>query len=213
MIKAIIFDMDGVLVGNEGVGFLADNVTLAHWNTSISEDDYKQVAGRSIHTRIPLFEKMFGIKIDLEEFSAIFIPVVLKILEKEIIASKDTVQAVFQKARERGFKIAVATSARKGKVDGIIDGLDVRGYLNSLVTADDIADHKPHPGVYLESAKRLGLTPDECVVVEDSPVGIEAGKRAGMQVLGFKTSKFTLEELSAADIMISNLDEVLDHVG
>ena len=79
-------------------------------------------------------------------------------------------------------------------MDLVLDTLSLRHYFDSTLSSEDVTEHKPHPEVYLKSAKNLQMAPDRCLVFEDSFSGITAGQRAGMQVLGVLTSH-TSEEL------------------
>jgi len=93
-----------------------------------------------------------------------------------------------QKLKAAGIRIGVATSAPRANLDFIIDGLSLRSVMDSLLSSEDVRSHKPDPEVYLKSAERLGVSPDRCVVFEDSYSGVTAGLRAGAKVVGVLTS-------------------------
>lgn len=99
-----------------------------------------------------------------------------------------------QDLKANAFRLGVATSAPRANMDLVLDTLSLRHYFDSTLSSEDVTEHKPHPEVYLKSAKNLQMAPDRCLVFEDSFSGITAGQRAGMQVLGVLTSH-TSEEL------------------
>jgi beta-phosphoglucomutase len=96
-----------------------------------------------------------------------------------------------------GVPRAVGTSATRPDVLSLLGTLGLRRYFEVIVTADDVRFGKPSPEVYLESARRLGSSPAECLVFEDSLVGVEAARRAGMRAIGVTTAH-TAEELVGA---------------
>jgi beta-phosphoglucomutase len=86
----------------------------------------------------------------------------------------------------------------------ILDVLDVGDCFQSLVSAEEVPHGKPAPDVFLLAAERLGVSPSRCVVVEDAPAGVEAGRRAGMQTIGIASMGRALE----ADVVVSSLDRL-----
>ena len=96
-----------------------------------------------------------------------------------------------------GVPRAVGTSATRGDAVSLLEGLGLRRYFDVIVTADDVRFGKPNPEVYLESARRLGARPANCVVFEDSVVGVQAARSAGMRAIGVTTAH-TASELQHA---------------
>ncbi len=96
-----------------------------------------------------------------------------------------------------GVPRAVGTSASRGDVESLLGALGLRRYFDVIVTADDVRFGKPSPEVYLESARRLGAPPTACLVFEDSLVGVQAARRAGMRAIGVTTAH-TVDELRRA---------------
>jgi beta-phosphoglucomutase-like phosphatase (HAD superfamily) len=106
-----------------------------------------------------------------------------------------------------GVPRAVGTSASRGDVESLLGALGLRGYFEVIVTAEDVALGKPDPAVYLESARRLGSAPSECLVFEDSLVGVVAARRAGMRAIGVTTAHSAEELLGAgAETTIANFE-------
>jgi beta-phosphoglucomutase-like phosphatase (HAD superfamily) len=104
--------------------------------------------------------------------------------------------------------MAVASSAISKNVDFIVDALELRAYFHVILTADEVKQAKPHPEIFEKAAHKLGLVPADCVVIEDSFVGIEAAKRAGMKCVAV-ASTFPAPELRAhthADLVVQTLE-------
>ena len=119
--------------------------------------------------------------------------------------------------KSRGFKTAVATSAPRANLDLIANFLKLDKKMDSMMSSEDVKHHKPNPEVYLESAKRVGVAPSDCIVFEDSFSGVTAGLNAGMKVVGV-LSTHTKEQLPPCDFYINdysevNVDKVLELLG
>ncbi len=100
--------------------------------------------------------------------------------------------------KERGIKTAVATSAPRANLDLIISRLNLTSAMQSFMASEDVEHHKPDPEVYLKSARRIGMSPERCVVFEDSYSGVSAARNAGMKVVGVLTSH-AVDELPPCD--------------
>jgi beta-phosphoglucomutase-like phosphatase (HAD superfamily) len=106
--------------------------------------------------------------------------------------------------------VALASAAMSKNVFFILDALELRSRFQVILTADEISQNKPHPEIFTKTAQKLGVCPTDCVVIEDSFVGIEAAKRAGMKCVAV-ASTFPATELRAhtqADLVTQTLEAV-----
>lgn len=119
-----------------------------------------------------------------------------------------------EELKKNDFKTAVATSAPHANMDLIVDKLQIRSKMNSLLGSEDVTLHKPHPEVYLQSAANIGIAPENAIVFEDSFSGVTAGLNAGMKVIAV-LSTHTKQQLPPCDFYINdyteiNVDKVLE---
>jgi len=114
------------------------------------------------------------------------------------------------KLRKGGIRTAVATSAPKSNVDFLLDGLGIRDCFDLVIDAAGIKKGKPDPEIYLKSARELGSDPAASVVFEDALAGIEAGRRAGMKVVGVATT-LPADRLVETDLVITDFTEITIH--
>jgi HAD superfamily hydrolase (TIGR01509 family) len=105
---------------------------------------------------------------------------------------------------DEGWRHAIATSAPRANLDTLVDVMDMRRYFGACVAAEDVAHGKPDPEVFLVAAGRLFAAPQHAIVVEDAPMGIEAGRRAGMRTIGVSR----MHRLSHADLYVGTLPEL-----
>jgi beta-phosphoglucomutase len=188
MIKAAVFDMDGVLVDNMHTHFLAWKEFFTGYGVSISEQDFKtKLSGR---TSVDTVRLLLGDKVREEDIDMLVRKKETRyrdIVAKSLTPVGGAVEFVRALKRE-GFMVAVATSADKNGFEFTIGRLGIMDCIDAVAKAEDITHPKPHPEVFLKAAEKLGVRPAECVVFEDSHSGVAAAKAAGMKVVLVMTS-------------------------
>jgi HAD superfamily hydrolase (TIGR01509 family) len=199
--KAFIFDMNGTMINDmhfHEAAWYEMLVNNLHANISRAEIK-QQMYGKNEE----LFDRVFGPgKFTQQQIDAI-------VLEKETRYQKDFfpylkliqgLDAFLAKAKADNIKMAIGTAAITLNVNYVLDNLQIRNYFDVIVTAGDVAVSKPHPGVFLMAAEKLGIPPAACLVFEDAPKGIEAARRAGMKAVGI-TTYHTLAQLHGDNVL------------
>lgn len=110
--------------------------------------------------------------------------------------------------KENHYKIALATSASTKNANDKITQCNLIPYFDAIVNGSEIEKIKPEPDIYLKTMNLLGLTQDECIAIEDSEIGVEAAKRAGMKVIGNRDKRIG-NDLSQADYIVDDLKDVI----
>ncbi|HEY0458360.1 MAG TPA: HAD family phosphatase [Pyrinomonadaceae bacterium] len=191
--RAFIFDMDGTLVDNMRFHTEAWGKMLAENGVRMNALDFLvKTAGKTNREILP---GVFGAISDeriaqLGErkeslYRESFLPV-----RKAV----DGVLQFLEEAKALGVKMAVATAAPRANMEFILDGLDLRRFFSAVTTADDIENGKPDPEIFLKSAKKLAVEPQNCLVFEDAVGGFEAARRARMKSIGIATVN-SIEEI------------------
>jgi HAD superfamily hydrolase (TIGR01509 family) len=150
-----------------------------------------------------MFERVFGTaKFSKEEIDAISERKERRYREEFLPELKllNGLQKFLDNAKSKGIALAIGTAAPKLNVDFVIDNLNLGSYFPVIVEAADVRESKPHPEVFLKAASRLGVLPEQCVVFEDAPKGIEAAARAGMKAVAV-TSYHNVEELENENVL------------
>ncbi len=197
MIKALIFDMDGTIVDNMGVHTAVWLKILAEeFNISMTRLEFQAASAGMTNP------ELLRLLADPEMPDT----VVTKIARRKEAQYREQYAPVMEplhgllpllrQARLAGVGLAVATAANQGNIDFVMNGLQMWEHFDVIVGADDVSRGKPHPDLFLLAAERLGVPPAHCLVFEDAMTGIEAGRRAGMAVVGIATSH-SAEELAA----------------
>jgi len=207
MFKAIIFDMDGVLVDSIKPIWESFNKILGEEGVHFSDKYIKKNLARSLRDNLLAWKEEFGIKdYDLMEFSKKSGEIQFELMKNDKV-SQDLLD-LLQKSKEYNIKCAVATSSLRWRANKILDLLNIKDFFSVVVTADDIKNHKPSPDVFLEAANRLKVRPEECIVIEDAGNGVDAAKKARMKTIGLITKYHAVDELKHADLVINNFSEI-----
>lgn len=210
--KAVIFDLDGTLVDSMWMWKSIDVEYLARFGLECPEDLQKEIEGMSFSETASYFKERFKLEVSLDEIKDAWIQMSLEKYQKEV-PLKPGARAFLDYIKEHGMAAGIATSNGKAMVDAVLDALDIRRYFQVVATACEVAAGKPAPDIYLNVAGRLKVAPEDCVVFEDIPAGIQAGKRAGMTVFAVE-DEFSLdmkeEKEQLADYYIRDYFELLN---
>ena len=178
MISALIFDCDGTLTNSMPVHYICWRKTMARHGIEFDEERFYALGGMPSDKIVELLAGEAGISLDAAAVAADKEQAFLETLHQ-----LEPIQAVVEIARQhRGKKkMAVASGGFRNVIERQLLQIGVRDWFDTVVTAEDTSRHKPEPDVFLEAARRLGVSPVQCEVYEDSDLGIEAARRAGMQ--------------------------------
>lgn len=206
MIKGAIFDMDGVVVDNHRFHYEAWRVFSEKHKFPLNPEIYRdQFNGK---TNADLFSMIFGkiSKEEMEHYALEKESLYQSLYKEHMIAHKGLIDYL-EHLKKNKIKIALGTSAPTFNVDFTLDTLRLRQYFEVIVDGPQVTKGKPDPEVYQMCVMKLGLTPKDCVVFEDSLAGLESGERAGCKIVGVATSHKAYELKAKTDIIIHDFTE------
>lgn len=180
-IKGLIFDLDGTLADTMSLHLEAWNEVGSKYGLALSAQDNQDTAGMPTVEIVKLFNKKRNLSINpvqfMEEKENCFINNKLPNI-KPIAAV-----AQFVYDLHGNYPMAIGTGSNKELADKVLNTLSMTKYFKSVATADDVQNHKPAPDTFLKAAKDMGIAPENCVVFEDSKLGIKAALDGGMQAV------------------------------
>lgn len=183
MLKAVIFDLDGLLADTEPLSFRIYQELLAPYGLGFPLSHYAaHYSGRTAIANLQQCRQEFGLDTSVEELLLRTKEIERRLLA-EGVALKKGAYALLNHLRTEGLSIALATSSVKDRAEGILKSAGIIDYFDVFVCAADIQHSKPHPEIFLKAVQKLGLLPMECLVLEDSEAGVEAAFRAGIPVI------------------------------
>lgn len=207
MRKALIFDMNGVIVNDERIHQASWRKLCEKYGFNLTDDEFKHnVFGRTEKDTLNyLFQKQLTDE-GLEPYLIERVNIAIELYKPEIALTEGL--AIFlDDLATHSIPTAIATSARWLYTNFVLDTLNIRKYFKSIITAEDIQHGKPDPEIYVNAASKLEVSSELCVAVEDSVSGIKAAKAAGMYVVGITTTHGK-EELELADRVVNSFKDL-----
>ena len=206
--KAVIFDMDGVLVDSQPYHFKADIETMSEYGVVKDQKFYEKFAGTLTSDRMRILKDLFKLDIPVEEMVKKREDMILEIMAREDIKPVSGIPEFLKSIKNRGLKTAVASSSGYDLIGLILSRLGISEYFDSITSGNDVKRGKPDPDVFLLAAERIGVNPRECFVVEDSENGVKAAKSAGMKALGYINPTSGNQCLDMADAVTDDFRKV-----
>ncbi len=210
--KAFLFDLNGTMIND--MKYHADA-----WYAIITERlglniSYENVAKEMYGKNEELLARVFGtdhftkneiddISLDKEKrYQKAYLP------SLELISG---LHCFLAKAKENGIKMAIGSAAIPFNIDFVLDGLHIRSYFDAIVSANDVKLSKPNPETFINAAAALGVRPEDCVVFEDVPKGVESAQRAGISCFVLTTTH-NVDEFNNFDNILGYIDDYNDPI-
>jgi beta-phosphoglucomutase len=206
MIKAILFDLDGVIVDSLHYHYLAWDHMFKKIGGSVSEESIFLSEGMNSFEILPLFLKQFNVELPVEKHKE-FIERKRNYF-RQIVKLKYYPNAfeTIEKLRELGYTTALVTACARKNMEKSIDA-EHQKLFEFIISGDEVTRSKPNPDPYLIAQKTLGLEVSECVAVENAPLGVESVKNAGMICIAVE-STLGRQYLQKADFIINEIQEL-----
>lgn len=209
MIEAIIFDMDGTLVDTEPFNTEIERRQFSLNNLKISEEEHQKYLGVASDAMWREITANHQASLTVDELIDQNHAESLRYFsELEQIPVMPNLVDLLEKLQRKKYKMAVASSSTPEIIDLILTKTDLKRYFRVIVSAQEAGKSKPEPDVFLMAAKKLGIDPENCLVVEDSPNGIKAAKAAGMTCVAYEGPGANSLKLQVADSIIQDYSEL-----
>ena len=193
--KAVIFDMDGVIFDTEKVYLDIWIEVFEKYGYKMTKELYVNVMGTGRKNVIKTFLENFGDDLPIEKMYEEKDNQLFYIIENQGIPLKEGVKELFSMLKEKNYKIALATSAKRERVEKQIKDKWLKESFDAIVCGDDVEKGKPNPDIFLKAAKKIDVEPENCFVVEDSPAGIKAAFSGGMKGIHVEDLKVADEDI------------------
>lgn len=206
--KAIIFDMDGVIIDTETYYMQLMRKNFEELNIAYTEELIHSFVGSNDNVITQKLDEL----VQPQMSGTAFLERVNDSLEltKEVYMAlkKAGLYETLTHFKSRGYKLGLASSSPKDLILKTLELLEVDMFFDEISSGEEYDESKPHPEIYIHTMEKLGVSKDECVVVEDSKFGIEAGKAAGIYVVAIRDVEFGINQ-EEADIIVDGLEDVI----
>lgn len=211
--KAVIFDMDGVIFDTEKVYLDIWTEVFEKYGYKMTKELYVTVMGTGRKNVIKTFLENFGDDLPIEKMYEEKDNQLFYRIENQGIPLKEGVKELFSMLKEKDYKIALGTSAKKERVEKQIKDKWLKESFDAIVCGDDVEKGKPSPDIFLKAAKEIDVEPENCFVVEDSPAGIKAAFSGGMKGIHVEDLKAADEDiLKYCEKNFENLQEIKEYL-
>lgn len=209
---AILFDMDGVVIDSNRVWDRVNEIMMQEFNYTFDRRGHEQnLIGMTQMQSVEYIMQHSNLRGDVGKIAERKGVLGMELYE-EMVEYFPQFPSFHREITVKGFRSCICTASQQVQVDGVNKKLDLSAYFGNRIFPIDLVGNvsKPAPDIYLYGAKQLGVDPAQCLVIEDSPNGVRAGKAAGMTVIAV-THTFPAEILikERADIIVDSFDEIL----
>lgn len=189
MIKAIIFDMDGLLIDSEPLWEASEIKTFTAVGVPLTPETAKQTMGLRVDEVVEYwFSRYPWKKQSKKEIEATIVNNVIELV-KEKGEAREGVYEIIKLFAQNNLPMAIASSSQTEIIDTVLEKLHIAHFINVVYSAEHESYGKPHPGVYITAAKQLNVSPENCLAFEDSPNGVLAAKAAKMKCIAIPDPK------------------------
>jgi HAD superfamily hydrolase (TIGR01509 family) len=206
--KAVLFDMDGVIVDSEHYWEILARGLMTELCKEWSDQQERMLVGLSINGLYGFFKDNMKVYVTRDEFAKMYDDLAETIYAEKTNLMPGFMEFISRLSSEKRL-IALVSSSPRPWIDMVIDRFSLGRFFSLTVSADELdAAGKPSPDIYLFAADRLGVSPRDCVVIEDSENGVISAKSAGMFCIGYRNGANKDQNLSGADMIVDSFSKI-----
>ncbi len=206
MSKAVLFDLDGVLVATEDLKAIAHSQTVARYGGHLVPAFYGHVMGQSHPAANKAFTEASGVDIDPQDYERTFRSIYGELIG-EGVSQLLGASALLEELGQQGYQLAVVSSSLRWMMDEVLARAGLTGFFQVSISADDVQEEKPSPEPYLLALAELSLDPGDAVVVEDSEAGVASAVNAGIEVVALRHKYNGEHDFSGAYVVLDGIHD------
>ena len=211
-IKAVVLDMDGLMIDSEPLHCRAYDRVLKEFGLGLSEqENSERYVGISDKDIADEMVGRYGLGLPAAELVRRKQEAYLELLRGGV-APQPGLFELLRDLHDLGLKKAIASSSMPNEIEIVMDSLRIRSYVEVYCSAAQVERGKPAPDLFLLAASKLSVPPESCLVLEDAPAGIAAARAAGMYSIAIPSRETMAENFSQADVRLQSLGEVTEHL-
>jgi HAD superfamily hydrolase (TIGR01509 family) len=206
--KAVIFDMDGVIIDSEPIHLEIDIQTMKDLGCNISKDELNKYVGTTNEYMFSDIRNKYKINKSVEDIISYRMEIAKERIIKSDLEPIEGIRELLSALKNKNIPTAIASSSPRDFIEIVVAKFELQDYFSYILSGEEVENGKPAPDVYIETAKKLRVQPKDCIVIEDSKNGVLAAKAAGMKCIGFENINSGDQDLSKADFIVNGITEI-----
>lgn len=206
--KAVIFDMDGVIIDSEPIHLEVDIQTMKDLGYNISKEELNKYVGTTNEYMFTDIKNRYKINKSVEEIISYKVEMTKEKIIKSDLEPIEGIRELLSDLKNKNIPAAIASSSPRDFIGVVVSKFGLQDYFSYIVSGEEVSNGKPAPDIYIETAKELKVNSKDCIVIEDSKNGVLAAKAAGMKCIGFKNINSGNQDLSKADFIVKSIAEI-----
>lgn len=208
ILKAFIFDMDGVIIDSEPIHFEIDVETMKYFGVTIAPHELDRFVGMTNPEMWSILKQEYSLPQSVSEIIEYQLKLKIEWIRSTDLGPIEGIQELIFDLKKNNILIGLASSSPIAFINEVLRKYKFFEYFDSIISGEEVTKGKPAPDIYLEVSNQLNVKPNECWVLEDSKNGVQAAKAAGMKCIGFINQNSGNQDLSRADIIVNNIRDI-----
>lgn len=208
--KAVIFDLDGVIIDSEPIHLEVLNEICIQWGNPYTADDYAQYLGKTYKEIWSMVKKRYNVDFDVEEMVRFYNRRLTEYFKNaDRLPIVKGIPELLSVLKQEGILCAIGSASSRVNIDLTLEHIKNRDCFCVVVSGDDAVNGKPAPDIYLTAAEKMGIEPKDCAVIEDTTPGILAALRAGMYCIAYANVTSGKQDYSGANKIILSMYDII----
>lgn len=208
MIKALIFDMDGVIIDSEPIHFESDKMAMREYGIEITDEILNNYVGVTNPVMLAELKEIYSLDCSVDELLHKQLKYKFELFGTKKLKMIDGIRELIDLLKGKGIKVGLASSSPGEFIELILKNLGIINFFDVIVSGEAVSESKPAPDIFLKASALLGVAPDDCLVIEDSEHGVKAAKSAGMGCIGYANANSGNQDLSMADLSVASIRDI-----
>lgn len=208
MLKAVIFDMDGVIIDSEPLHARAAVMAADKFGIRLSIEECYQFIGSTTRFMFETLIDNYNLTVSVDELLQGNDEAKIKLRKEEGYQAIPGVKDLIIELYKQGVKLAIASSSNLNDIKAVVKALGIAKYFDKLISGTTVKHPKPSPDIFIKALKELGMNPKECIVIEDSMNGSIAAYEAGIPCIGYINPNSGMQDLSKASVLVEHFDSL-----
>jgi HAD superfamily hydrolase (TIGR01509 family) len=208
MLKAVIFDMDGVIVDSEPIHIEIDKKVLKICGINADDEMLRPYIGVSNPDMWKDLKEKHDLPLSVDELIKLQNEIKIKVFSESGLKAIDGIKELLADLKHNNIISAVASSSPRFFIETVLKITGVGGFFKDILSGEEVERGKPFPDVFLRTAQMLKVAPEECIVIEDSENGVKAALAAGMKCVGFANPNSGPQDLTGASSIVDSIREL-----